>query len=112
MCIRDSSLVCSISACIVAILIGGGFAWLVTRSDLRWKKVLTKLFIFPYIMPSWTLALAWKNFFKNAAVGGATGIFTALTGIATPNWFAYGPFPIILVTGLHYACLLYTSRCV
>lgn len=82
-------------------MIGGGFAWLVTRSDLRWKKVLTKLFIFPYIMPSWTLALAWKNFFKNAAVGGATGIFTALTGIATPNWFAYGPFPIILVTGLH-----------
>ena len=101
------SLVCSISACIVAILIGGGFAWLVTRSDLRWKKVLTKLFIFPYIMPSWTLALAWKNFFKNAAVGGATGIFTALTGIATPNWFAYGPFPIILVTGLHYAPFAY-----
>lgn len=101
------SLICSVFACFVAILVGGGFAWLVTRSDLKWKKVLTKLFIFPYIMPSWTLALAWKNFFKNVAVGGATGIFTAITGIATPDWFAYGPFPIIVVTGLHYAPFAY-----
>ena len=102
-----NSLVVSIFSCIVAILLGGGFAWLVTRTDLRWKKVLTKLFIFPYIMPSWTLALAWKNFFKNSVVGGTVGIFTALTGIVTPNWFAYGAFPIIVVTGLHYAPFAY-----
>lgn len=89
------SLYTSALSCVVAIVIGGGFAWLVTRTDLKWKKVLTKLFIFPYIMPSWTLALAWRNFFKNAVVGGAPGIFTALTGITVPDWFAYGPFPII-----------------
>lgn len=102
-----NSLYTSVLSCVVAIIVGGGFAWLVTRTDLRWKKLLTKLFIFPYIMPSWTLALAWRNFFKNAVVGGAPGIFTALTGIATPNWFAYGPFPIIVVTGFHYAPFAY-----
>ena len=63
----------SVLACVVSIQIGGGFAWMVTRTDLMWKKVLTKLFIFPYIMPSWTLALAWRNFFKNPVVGGAPG---------------------------------------
>lgn len=101
------SLFCSVLSCVAAVLFGGGFAWLVTRSDMKWKKVLTKLFIFPYIMPSWTLALAWRNFFKNAVIGGAPGIFTALTGISTPDWFAYGAFPIIIVTGLHYSPFAY-----
>jgi iron(III) transport system permease protein len=58
-------------------------------------------------MPSWTLALAWYNVFKNSVVGGVPGTFTALTGIQTPNWFAYGAFPIALVTGLHYAPFAY-----
>ena len=102
-----NSLVCSIGPCFVAILVGGGFAWLVTRTDLRWKKQMATLFMFPYIMPSWTLALAWMNFFKNSTVGGATGIFTAITGLQTPNWFAYGAFPIIIVTGLHYSPFAY-----
>ncbi len=102
-----NSLVCSIGPCLVAIALGGGFAWLITRSNIRMKKLLSGLAIFPYIMPSWTLALAWLNFFKNATIGGAPGVFTALTGLQTADWFAYGPFPIILVTGLHYAPFAY-----
>ncbi|MBQ2655415.1 MAG: iron ABC transporter permease, partial [Erysipelotrichaceae bacterium] len=81
--------------------------WLVSRSDMRWKKLLTKLFIFPYIMPSWTLGLAWKNFFKNIEITGSNGIFYSLTGIQVPTWFAYGEFPIIIVTGMHYAPFAY-----
>ena len=102
-----NSIVTSVWACVVAIFIGGSFAWLVSRSDMAWKKILTKLFIFPYIMPSWTLALAWKNFFKNMEITGSNGIFTSLTGIAVPTWFGYGEFPIIIVTGLHYAPFAY-----
>ena len=41
----------ALGACFVAISFGGSFAWLVTRTDLRWKGILTKLFMFPYIMP-------------------------------------------------------------
>lgn len=102
-----NSLVCSLGPCAVAIALGGGFAWLITRSNLRMKKLLSTLCIFPYIMPSWTLALAWLNFFRNSKIGGAPGIFTALTGLDTPDWFAYGPIPIIIVTGLHYAPFAY-----
>ena len=102
-----NSIVTSTWACVVSILIGGSFAWLVSRSDMRWKKLLTKLFIFPYIMPSWTLGLAWKNFFKNIEITGSNGIFYSLTGIQVPTWFAYGEFPIIIVTGMHYAPFAY-----
>lgn len=101
------SVITASGACFTAILVGGLYTWLVVRTDVKFKKVIAELFMLPYIMPSWTLALAWNNFFKNRLVGGTTGIFTALTGLETPNWFAYGPFPIIIVTGLHYAPFAY-----
>lgn len=97
----------SFGTCFIAIFLGGLVAWLVTRTNIKYKGVISTLFIFPYIMPSWTLAMAWLNFFKNSRVGGSPGIFTAITGIETANWFAYGPFPIIVVLGLHYAPFAY-----
>ncbi len=97
----------SLWACAISILLGGSVAWLVTRSDMRWKPFISTVFIFPYIMPSWTLAMAWLNFFRNRLIGGAPGLFTALTGIETANWFAYGFFPIVIVLGLHYAPFAY-----
>ena len=53
------------------------------------------------------LGLAWKNFFKNIEITGSNGIFYSLTGIQVPTWFAYGEFPIIIVTGMHYAPFAY-----
>lgn len=97
----------SLSTCAIAIFFGGGMAWLITRTDIKYKPFLSALFVVPYIMPSWTLALAWLNFFRNSLVGGVPGLFTVLTGIPTPNWFAYGFFPISIVQGLHYAPFAY-----
>jgi len=94
-----NTLLVSLFVCIIAITFGGLIAWLVTRTNLKYKKLISTLIIFPYIMPSWTLAMAWLNFFKNSQIGGAQGLFTALTGINTPNWFAYGFFPIVMVLG-------------
>lgn len=102
-----NTLYIALGSCLVSIILGGIVAWLVTRSDLKYKSLVSTLFIFPYIMPSWTLAMFWLNFFKNSLVGGAPGLFTVLTGIETPNWFAYGPFPIIMVLGMHYAPFAY-----
>ena len=97
----------SLATCAIAIFFGGGMAWLITRTDVKYKPFLSALFVVPYIMPSWTLALAWLNFFRNSLVGGVPGLFTVLTGITTPNWFAYGFFPISIVQGLHYAPFAY-----
>jgi len=102
-----NTMVVSFGTCFISIFLGGLVAWLITRTNIKYKGIISTLFIFPYIMPSWTLAMAWLNFFKNSRVGGAPGIFTAMTGIETANWFAYGPFPIIVVLGLHYAPFAY-----
>jgi iron(III) transport system permease protein len=102
-----NTILVAIVTVIIALGIGGIFSWLVTRTDIKHKKLISGLFILPYIMPSWTLAMAWLNFFKNQNVGGAPGLFTAMTGIETADWFAYGFLPITIVLGMHYAPFAY-----
>ena len=91
------------------ILFGGVVAWLITRTNLKYKKFISSVFVFPYIMPAWTLATFWQTFFKNVNVGAGTsnGIMASVFGIYMPEWFVYGYFPIALVLGLHYAPFAY-----
>ena len=103
-----NSLRMSAYASCIAILLGGAFAFLITRTDIYCKKFFSAVFIFPYIMPSWTLALVWKNVFANSHVGtGVVGMLESLTGACVPNWFVYGIFPCALVMGIHYAPFAY-----
>ncbi len=103
-----NSLRMSAYASVIAILVGGTFAFLITRTDIRFKKFFSSVFIFPYIMPSWTLALVWKNVFANSKVGtGVIGMLESLTGLCVPNWVVYGIFPCALVMGIHYAPFAY-----
>lgn len=100
-----NTLLVSLSASLIAILFGGAVAFLVTRTNLKYVKFVSAVFTFPYIMPSWTLALFWETFFKNVNIGLKTsnGIMAAVFGVYMPEWFVYGAFPIALVLGLHYA---------
>ncbi len=103
----NSILVATLSA-LTALVFGGAVAWLVTRSNLKAKKFISTVFIFPYIMPSWTLALFWLNMFKNPNIGtGSAGFIYSITGLCAPEWFVYGIFPIVIVSGLHYAPFAY-----
>jgi iron(III) transport system permease protein len=97
-----NTLIVAFGLSFLALLIGGSLAWLVVRTNLPFKGFISNAAIIPYVMPSWTLALAWIALFKNQRIGGQRGIFEALTGIATPDWFAYGLFPIIVTLALHY----------
>ena len=103
-----NSLAVSVLSCVFAVLFGGTVAYLVTRTNMPFKKFISAVFIFPYIMPQWTLALFWKNFFISTnCTGGYVGELQALTGWASPEWLVYGTFPISLVLGLHYAPFAY-----
>ena len=103
-----NSLWTSALACVFAILFGGVVAYLITRTNLKFKKLISTVFIFPYIMPQWTLALFWKNLFMSTScTGGYAGELQALTGIVTPEWLVLGGLPIALVLGLHYAPFAY-----
>ena len=86
----------------LSLFIGTILAWLLVRTDLHFRPAFTALAVVPYMMPSWILALAWLTLFKNDRVGGAEGMFTFFFGIQTPNWLAYGMFPIIICLALHY----------
>lgn len=102
-----NTMVVALLSCVMAILVGGFFAWIVTRTNIKYKAFISTVFVFPYIMPSWTLAMAWLNFFKNSRIGGAPGIIQSLTGWNPPDWFSYGLFPIVIVQGIHYAPFAY-----
>lgn len=95
-------------SCLFAVLFGGIVAYLVTRTNLKCKKYISSVFIFPYIMPQWTLAMVWKNLFDSVAVTGTkNGIFTALFHITMPAWWCGGLFPCAMVLGMHYAPFAY-----
>lgn len=96
------SLVVSLGATLIAMALGCMLAWFVVRTDMRGRKVINILAIVPYMMPSWTISMAWTVLFKNRTVGGAPGLIEFLLGKGPPDWFAYGPFPIMVSSGLHY----------
>ena len=103
-----NTLLLAVGTCLVSILYGGVFAFLVTRTNLAWRKYLSSIFIFPYIMPQWTLAVVWQNLFNsNAVTGTSNGLLAATLGINMPMWWCKGLFPSIVVLGLHYAPFAY-----
>ena len=98
----------AIGSCTFAILFGGIFAYLITRTNMAFKKYLSSIFIFPYIMPQWTLAVVWQNLFNsNAVTGTSNGLLASLFGIQMPAWWCVGLFPCIIVLGMHYAPFAY-----
>lgn len=103
-----NSLVMSILSSVIAILYGGIVAFLITRTNIKAKKFLSSIFVFPYIMPSWTLATFWQNFFQNPNIGSKLGgMLYNLTGICVPSGVVYGIVPCAVVLGLHYAPFAY-----
>ena len=103
-----NTILLAVFTCTISILYGGTFAFLVTRTNLKFKKYLSSIFIFPYIMPQWTLAVVWQNVFNsNAVVGTSNGLLASLTGICMPKWWCLGLFPSSVVLGLHYAPFAY-----
>ena len=103
-----NSFIVAIGSGILGIVIGGTIAWFVTRSDLKCKKFISAVFVFPYMMPAWTLALFWTNMFQNSKVGGGNvGMVESIFGVCMPEWFVYGLFPMIVVIGLHYSPFAY-----
>ena len=105
-----NSVYMSVLACVIAVVGGGATAYLITRCDLPCKKFISSVFIFPYIMPSWTIAMFWENFFKNtqcAACQYNMGMLERLTGIRVPENMIYGLVPCAVSLGIHYAPFAY-----
>jgi iron(III) transport system permease protein len=86
----------------VIAVIGTMIAWLVSRTDMPLKGLITVLATMPYVLPSWALALPWIEIFQNTGLNMAAGFLEYTTGLKAPPWIVFGPLPIIIVLGLHY----------
>ena len=106
-----NSVLMSIISCIISITVGGGIAYLITRTDFPCKKFVSLVFVFPYIMPSWSIAMFWENLFKNSIyLEGAkaqVGLLQSLTGLSVPGGLVYGLWPCAICLGIHYAPFAY-----
>ena len=96
-----NTLFVSIMVIIATLLVGGLLGWLVSRTDLLGKRWFSTALIVPYMVPSWTFALAWMAIFKNRTMGGLPGWLESL-GFTPPDWLSYGFFPIVVILSLHY----------
>lgn len=93
---------------VLSMAIGIALAWLLVKTDIPYKKVISTLAIVPFIAPSWSLALAWVGVFRNDSIGvGAPGLLQGVFGITPPDWMTYGPIPIIVVLAVNYYAFTY-----
>ncbi|MCQ2447325.1 MAG: iron ABC transporter permease [Oscillibacter sp.] len=100
-----NSLICGFLTMIVSVPLGSVLAWLMIRTDIPGKNVLSLLVTVPYMIPSWTKAMAWLSVFRNST-SGANGFLAGL-GIPVPDWLAYGPIAIVLCMSMHYYAFSY-----
>lgn len=100
-----NSFVCGFFTTLISVPLGSVLAWLMIRTDLPGKKVLGILITVPYMIPSWTKAIAWLSVFRTPT-SGANGFLTGM-GIPVPDWLAYGPTAIVLCMSMHYYAFSY-----
>lgn len=81
-----NSFICGFFTVLVSVPLGSVLAWLMIRTDLPGKKILGLLVTVPYMIPSWTKALAWLAMFRNST-SGANGFLAGL-GIPVPDWLS------------------------
>ena len=90
---------------VLSLLVGGVFAWLLSRTDMLGRRWFSTALIVPYMLPSWAFALAWSTIFKNRTAGGQPGWLESI-GFTPPDWLAYGGVPIIVIFTLYFSPLV------
>ncbi|WP_245856099.1 ABC transporter permease [Paenibacillus rigui] len=102
-----NSFAIAVCVSVLSMILGGALAWLVTRTDIPFKKTIGFLAIIPYMLPSWIKAFAWLVVFKNDRVGGSQGLMQYVLGINPPDWLSYGFLPIVINLSAHYYTFFY-----
>lgn len=104
-----NTLVVSGATMALALLFGGMLAWFTNMTSIKFKSIIGFLCVLPYMLPSWSFAMAWTEIFQNRNVGRPTGFLTYLTGLNAPEWLVFGPVPIIICCALHYFPFAYLT---
>ncbi|CCX41705.1 putative uncharacterized protein [Clostridium sp. CAG:1024] len=100
-----NSLIIGAFVTVISVPLGALMAWLMVRTDIPGKRLLSALILIPYMIPSWCKALSWMTVFRNPSMGG-NGVLSSL-GIPVPDTLASGFVPIIIVMVMHYYAFSY-----
>jgi iron(III) transport system permease protein len=95
-----NSLILSVGVTITGTIVGTFFAWLVTRTDLPFKKTMKLLFLVPFMLPAFIGALAWKMLLSPRA-GYINRFFMDVLGFDGPVFNIYSYAGIILVETMY-----------
>ena len=81
-------------------IVGTFFAWLVTRTDLPFKKAMKLMFLVPFMLPAFIGALAWKMLLSPRA-GYINRFWMDSLGFDSPLFDIYGYAGIILIETMY-----------
>lgn len=95
-----NSLILSAGVTVTGTIVGTFFAWLVTRTDLPFKKTMKLLFLVPFMLPAFIGALAWKMLLSPRA-GYINRFFMDTLGFDGPVFDIYTYAGIILVETMY-----------
>lgn len=101
------TMVIGLAVALGCLLIGGFLAWLVTMTDIPFRRSIAIMATLPFMIPSFATALAWGTMFRNGRVGGGGGLLYGM-GLDVPDWLAWGLVPTIIVLTAHYYALAFT----
>ncbi len=95
-----NSLVLSGGVTVTGTIVGTFFAWLVTRTDLPFKKTMKLMFLVPFMLPAFIGALAWKMLLSPRA-GYLNRFWMDTLGFSSPLFDIYSYAGIILVETMY-----------
>ncbi|MCC8193048.1 MAG: iron ABC transporter permease [Deltaproteobacteria bacterium] len=90
--------------------VGTFFAWLVTRTDLPYKRFMKGMFLVPFMLPSFIGALAWKMLLSPRA-GYINRLFMDTFGFDSPLFNIYSYAGIIMVEIMYLFPFVFIQVC-
>ena len=107
---RVTSLIIPTGTTVGSTLGGTFFAWLVTRTDLPYKRFMKGMFLVPFMLPSFIGALAWKMLLSPRA-GFINRFFVTHLGFDGPIFNIYSYAGIILVEIMYLFPFVFIQVC-
>ena len=105
-----NSVIIAIGTTIGSTTIGTFFAWLVTRTDIPYKRFMKGMFLVPFMLPSFIGALAWKMLLSPRA-GYINRFFMDTFGFEGPVFNIYSYTGIILVEIMYLFPFVFIQVC-
>ncbi|MDR1659070.1 MAG: ABC transporter permease subunit, partial [Desulfovibrio sp.] len=105
-----NSLIIASGTTLGSTVVGTFFAWLVTRTDLPFKKFMRGMFLVPFMLPSFIGALAWKMLLSPRA-GYINRFFMDAFGLDGPIFNIYSYLGIVAVEVMYLFPFVFIQVC-